>query len=256
MTKMASNQDLFKEFLRTAIVAGLLFISIVLVRSYQHWLKTSSTFRIDHIEIEGNDLLSDSRIRSMTKLNDGLSIWDIDLESAEDAIESVGYIDQVMVKRKLPRVIQVKVQEKKPVALLRHHGNLFCLDSEGQVLPSESGKMYDLPILCGNFKGEIEVGQKIGGQWVPKGLSILNTIRYDRPYLFSEISEMILGDEQGILIHLCRHGIPVYFGDDLAWWKIRCFDAILQELIQEGELKRTKYIDLRYRGQIFVGRRA
>ncbi|MBN2105674.1 FtsQ-type POTRA domain-containing protein [bacterium] len=256
MNDRYSNQDLVKQFKRSFGVGCFIIALIILCRTYSRWLKTSGTFRIQRIEIEGNDLLTDSRIRSMGKISDGLSVWQIDLETVEHAIESVGYVENAVVKRKLPDVIQIHIDEKKPVALLRYQGQLFCLDSEGQVLPSEPGKMYDLPILSGNFKGDIKVGQKIGGQWVPKGLAILKGIRYDRPHLFSEISEMILGGERGILIYLCRNGIPVFVGDDLTWKKMRCFDAILQKLIRDNELNKTKYIDIRYHGQIFVGRRA
>jgi len=255
MNQRQSNQDLIREFGRSIGLGCFILLSILFCRTYMRWLKTSHTFQIQRIEIEGNDLLSDSRIRSIGNINERSSVWQIDMEKAEQMIESVGYVKNVVVKRRLPDVIQIQITEKEPVALLRYQRNLFCLDSEGQVLPSEPGKMYDLPVLSGNFKGDIEIGQKIGGYWVPRGLAILRGIRYDRPHLFSEISEMILGDNQGILIYLCRLGIPVYVGDDFTWWKIRCFDAILQELIREKELNITKYIDLRYRGQVFVGRR-
>jgi len=256
MTKGRSEQELIREFGQAVVWIGLILVSTVLFRAYRKWVNHSKVFAIERVEIEGNELLSDERIRSMTRLQNGLSIWSIDLETAEKAIESVGYIDEVVVKRKLPDVVQVQIKEKKPIALLRHQNNLYCIDPEGQVLPSEPGKMYDLPVISGDFRGDVQMGQKVGGQWVPKGLNILKSIRYDRPNLFLDISEMILENEQGILIRLCQYGIPVYIGEDMTWWKLRCFDAILRELTQKGELRMTKYIDLRYRSQIYVGRRS
>ena len=252
--KQSPHADLVILFTRS-IGGSILILGLVLmIRAYLKWLNTSDTFRTDQIAIEGNELLTEARILEMGKLSLNTEIWKFDLVSAERKIESLGFVDDVKIKRILPDRIHVKIVEKKPIALLKYGNKLYCLDREGLVLPTEPGKMYDMPILSGNFTGDIQIGQTLGGAWVPKSLLILQRIRVDQPHLYSEISEMILGGKEGILIYTCRYGIPVYAGDDLSWPKIRVFDAILRELIKEKKLQQTRYIDLRFRGQVLVGR--
>ncbi|MBN1780209.1 FtsQ-type POTRA domain-containing protein [bacterium] len=254
MKRTQGNEDLVREFRATLVVAVVLFLGFVVGKAYVKWLKSGPTFQVRRIEIEGNDLLSDARIEDMARLRTRVPIWQIDLVGGERSIETVDFVDDVVIRRRLPDVIQIEVHEKKPVALIRHKQKLYCVDGEGLIIPSEPGKMYDLPILSGPFKGEIHMGQKLGGHWIPQALDILQHIRYDRPAMYSEISEMVLGDKNGILIYTCKYGVPVYVGDSMSVWKIRCFDSIYRELMRTNELKLTKYIDLRYRGQIFVGR--
>ena len=251
--KQTSHADLVNLFVRSIGCSLLVLCSVLIIRAYLDWLKTSKTFLTDQIAIEGNELLTETRILKMGKLSLNKAIWQFDLVSAEHEIESLGYVDNVEIKRELPHRIHVQVMEKKPIALLRYKNKLYCLDREGQVLPTEPGQMYDMPILSGNFTGDIQIGQTLGGAWVPKSLLILQRIRVDQPHLYSEISEMILGRKEGILIYTSRYGIPVYAGDDLSWPKIRVFDAILKELIKEKKLQQTRYIDLRFRGQVLVG---
>jgi cell division protein FtsQ len=251
--KQASHADLVNLFVRSIGCGLLVLCSVLIIRAYLEWLKTSETFLTDQIAIEGNELLTETRILKMSKLSLNTAIWHFDLVSAENEIESLGYVDNVEIRRELPHRIHVQVMEKKPIALLRYKNKLYCLDREGQVLPTEPGQMYDMPILSGNFTGDIQIGQTLGGAWVPKSLLILQRIRVDQPHLYSEISEMILGRKEGILIYTSRYGIPVYAGDDLSWPKIRVFDAILKELIKEKKLQQTRYIDLRFRGQVLVG---
>ena len=253
MKPQSEHHDLIREFTRKILAAALIFLMIVTVRTYHRWIKTSDLFHVRKVEIEGNDLLSDDRILSMVHESDKKSIWETDLQKIEDQIMSAGYVENACVVRKLPDVIHIEILEKKPLALLRHRNQIYCLDPDGQVLPSESGKMYDLPIVSCPLKGKIQINQKVGGK-VKDGLAVLNWIQSDCPDLFPEISELIFGN-RGLFMTTCRYGIPIYVGEELSLWKIRCFEAIFKELESQDELRNTEYIDLRYQGRIFVGRR-
>ena len=244
---------------RLALLAGMgiaVCVLYVVGMEYKVWIERSDTFHVRKVEIEGNDLLSNEEMLRLGGLSPKSSIWGMDLMAAEDAIGKHAFIKSVCVHRLLPDVIRVRVEEKSPVALLNFRGMFYCIDWEGVVLPSKPGKLYDLPILSGDLRGAVSIGQRVGGKAVDEGLLFLTAMMKDRPELYSRISEIVLGRPEGLVLYTSQSGIPVWIGDGGYTWKVRCLEAILDELVHKGEFSQIRYIDLRFRGQVVVGMRA
>jgi cell division protein FtsQ len=224
-------------------------------RVYLNWLDESSVFTLRSIQIEGNDLLSDEEILSLGELEPGLSARELDLVSVNAHIRENPFVQTVRVHRKLPDRIVIRIEEKEPVALLKVGDTFYCVDAEGLVLPSKPGKLYDLPVLSGDFKGGLDLGAQAGGARVERGLGFLRTILEDRPELVSVISELVLDDNRELTLYLRRRGIPVRLGKEGYPVKIRCLKAVLERLAQERTFSKVKYVDMRFNGRIFVGMR-
>jgi cell division protein FtsQ len=220
---------------------------------YKAWIHESPIFEVSEILVHGNDYLSREELLEYAGLTTGMCIWDVNLRAADSLLRNHPYLDEVRLTRSLPRILRLEVREKEPVALLNFEGNLYCLDSRGLVLPSRPGRLYDLPVLSGPLEGAIRQGSRAESPWVMEGLDLLQLILSDRPGLYNQISEMLLGGKDLVLTTHHR-GVPVYLGKGTRW-KIRNLQAILDKLSNQ-EWQQVQYIDLRFEGQVVLGMRS
>ncbi len=223
---------------------------------YVQWLKRSDTFQVRKIEIEGNELFSDQEILDLGNLNLETDIWKIDLDRAGNQIGSQPFIEKVYIERLLPDRLRIHILEKHPVALLQFESAFYCIDREGLILPSITGKNYDLPILSGDFKGGVHVGSRASGNVIGQGLQFIRLILNICPSLYSQISEVVVGMEEGLLLYTNQTTVPVWIGKEEYVRKIHYLEAILVELALQEKFSQVRYIDLRFGDQVVVGIKA
>lgn len=244
--------DWFAGCLKIALSLGCLALFL---RFYISWITHADTFRIGTIEVVGNDLISSDDITSETGVQSDMSIWSVDLVDMTRQMKEHVYVSNVMIQRKLPDKVQIVIEEKSPVALLNYHGKLYCLDPEGLVLPSAPNKVYDLPVISGQFQGTLDLGQCVSGSSIGEGLRFINTLLAEDSELYAHISEVNISQTDGLQIYLSHSGIPVFVGYHQYKMKIRSLEAVLRDLTLENDLKQVRYINLQYRGQVVVGMR-
>ena len=246
---------MMKSFKISFIIILMLAGSYGTVKGYRRWLKRSDAFKIRTVQVTGNDLLSKKEILELGKVNEGDPTWEKDLSNIKKGVESYPFIESVDVRRVLPDMLKIDVHEKVAVALLKFDKELFCVDKEGLVLPSRPGRLYDLPIMSGDFKGGVREGSRVGGPMFEKGLTFINEILEEQPRLYPEISEIVL-DKQGVSLYLKTGGIPVIWGNDDDALKMHSCYAMIQEIQEKKMRAEIAYIDLRFRGQVILGMRS
>jgi cell division protein FtsQ len=230
----------------------VLFLSVVLPR-YRRWMEGGGSFRILKIEVDGNDLVSEKEILKLSKIRKNHRIWDVDVEAAEKRIASNPFVGRVSVFRRHPDAVQILIEEKKPVALLKSDGKFYTLDRQLTLLPAIPGKCYTLPILSCSIGGKPEYGKKIQSKPVQEGMTFLLSMLADRPELYPQISEINPDARDGLVLYTTKGGVPVKIGSDGYDWKIRYIEAVLAEMETNPSLIKAAYIDLRFEGQVFVG---
>ena len=253
---MKQQNQIFPEWFAKCLKVAFAFGCLALfLRFYIIWIQNSDTFRVQKIEVEGNELIPAEELATDGGVERNINIWSLDLVDVTQQMKEHVYVSDVHIQRKLPNEIKVEVEEKNPVALLNYKGKLYCLDPEGLVLPSAPNKVYDLPVISGKFQGSVNLGQYVSGSSIGEGLRFINTILADRSELYTHISEVNIREEKGLQIYLSHTGIPVSVGYQHYKLKIRSLEAVLRDLTAENDLKRVKYINLQYRGQVVVGMR-
>ncbi len=247
--------DVIKKMIFFICLCIAAFFCYCIGVQYSKWISKSEQFSLQNTEVEGNIYFSKEEILEQSGIQENTCIWNIDLESMCKNLEENPFLDYIHIYRSFPDKLVISVIEKKPVALLKVNDTFLTIDKTGMVLPSKIGKMYDLPLISGNFKGKIGVGRKAGGKRLQFTLSLLNMIINVRPKLYSEISEILINEENEVYFFMSRNGIPVKFGKGNWMYKINCLAEILDRLIKDKKLNEAKYIDLRYQNQIIVGKR-
>ncbi len=237
-------------------VGIFLLLSYLLLQQYGRWICEAEKFKIREIDIDGNEIVSKKEILKLSGIEKNGSIWNVCLDSVYTRLMKNPFIENVDVHKRLPDRIELRVIEKAPIALLNFQGKFYSIDSEGLVLPSRPGKLYDLPVISGGFKGGVSTGSRAGGKQVSNGLYFLTRVLREVPQLYDEISEVYVGDPEGLIVYTNSSVVPVIMGKDEFGWKIRCLDAIIKRLRSEGNLSNIDYIDIRFKGQVIVGMKA
>ena len=248
------QDDMLKSFFRLIKFTLFLVAGFFVVKQYSAWLGNSDSFKIRKIEIEGNELISGQKIMKENELESGKRIWEVDLKSVDENIRNNPFIDTVQLERSFPDVLKIQVHEKFPIALLNFKNHFYCIDETGMILPSKPGKLYDLPVLSGHYEGSVTVGQQIDSPNVSEELTFLKKILRERTDLYGEISE-VANKKDGLTLYTRNGGIPVRIGKGGYDWKIRYLEAVIKQICQKSEIKKIKYIDLRYNNQVVVGER-
>ena len=256
---MKKNGRQFSYFLKMGYFvafSGIIFLMCIIGVKYKKWLSESETFQIRKIEIQGNELFSDQEILDMGGLNTETDIWQINLNEVQEHIGNHAFIEQVCIERLLPDILRIQVSEKHPVALLHFQEKFLCIDQEGLILPTVSRKQYDLPVISGTFQGVVGVGSRAGGNVLNQGLSFLNLVLQLCPEMYSQISEVIVGRPEGLVLYTNQRTFRIWFGKEGYMRKIFYLKAILVELTAKEELPQVRYIDLRFGDQVVVGKKA
>jgi len=248
------QDDMLKSFFRLIKIALFLLVGFFVVKQYSVWLANSDSFKIRKIEIEGNELISGQKIMKENELVSGKRIWEVDLKSVDENIRNNPFIDTVQLERSFPDVLKIRIHEKFPIALINFKSRFYCIDETGMILPSKPGKLYDLPVLSGHYEGGVTAGRQIDSPNVREELAFLKKILRERTDLYGEISE-IVNKEDGLTLYTRKGGVPVRIGEGGYDWKIRYLEAVIKQICQKSEIKKIKYIDLRYNNQVVVGER-
>ncbi len=241
----------------TGVVSGFVVAAAVISsgRGLREWMHRAPCFRVSDIEISGIDFLTREDVLKLGGLEDAGNIWTVGLARLESRILSNPFVESVHTQRLLPDILRIDIEEKKPLALLNFGGTLYSIDGKGMVLPSKPGRLYDMPVLTGKFEGGVRVGSPAGGELILKGLEFLRCVIEDRPEVYNQISEVVMGDERGLIVHTSRGGVTVFFGHGQEIEKIRCLEAALKQIAEKNEENDIRYIDLRFEGQVVLGMR-
>lgn len=145
----------------------ILFISVVLCAMF------SPLFNIKVIDVEGNEQISKNEIISLSQIQIGENTFKLSKNKIINQIKENAYIDEVIIKRKLPSNIVITIEERKPAYLLEYANGYIYLDKQGYMLEINSEKL-DLPILQG---ASTETSNfVVGNRLCMEDLEILSTL--------------------------------------------------------------------------------
>lgn len=155
-------------FRRFGIVTALLLITLwvgawltmsgVAQRSGA-WL-TESFYQIsaDHgfivrdVLVEGRKNADPDVLLGLLNVDRGDPIFAFHPAAAREALQKEAWIERVRVERRLPGLVYVAIEERKPFALWQHQGKLRLIDPHGIVItdvPKDMARFPDLPLVVG-----------------------------------------------------------------------------------------------------------
>ena len=112
----------------------LLVLAVVALVGTSIWLVFfSATLQVKRVEVVGNELLSDGRVRELADVPLGEQLALVDLGRARARVGSLAEVKSVDVTRTWPDGVRITVVERTAVAVVELGGRLRGLDADGVV---------------------------------------------------------------------------------------------------------------------------
>jgi len=165
-------------------------------------------FNIKEITINGNSHLNETKIIDKAEINIGDSLFKVNRFSISNNIKTIGYIEDVKLKKKLPNILEINIQERIPYVEILTNDIYYVFDSRGILLEKRNEPLGGITLISNFPIGEINEGQELELDYRnfldifndEKTIEVVNRIKY-----------FDLEDNQNIKIILDKD-IPVEFG--------------------------------------------
>lgn len=229
----------------SCIVMGLLVISLFFVYLYGCLLK-SPYLRLEKIIITGLKEEAQEEMLDSAGLKGPLSLLSIDLDGLKEEIESRPWIRRVVLEKRFPHTLIIRVEREEAWALVRAE-KLYFLNRWGEIITEAAGDM-DYPVITGiDFK---DAGAK---EQLMLAVEVLSGLENQKaPWSLEDLSEL----------HVKKNGImSLYFsslplairirGNGLSA-RIDDLQKLVKHLRDAGSIHMVKGIDLNYRDAVVV----
>lgn len=191
------------------ILLVILFLIILVV------LLTSGLFNIKTIDVIGNSKLSSEQIISLSKIKKQTNLFKINKSQAIQNIKESAYIENVIIKRKLPNKIEIEVEEREIKYMLQFADSYVYINNQGYMLEISNEKK-NVPILIGitTDLSNIKPGNRINIEDLKKMNMV---IKIFETAISNEIGHLInkidISNEQNYTLILESEQKTVYLGD-------------------------------------------
>jgi cell division protein FtsQ len=129
---------------------GVLFLaclSVLFLYGYR-FATTHPQLALRHIEITGNERLSQEEVSAAAGLRRGMNLLELDLKALEERLAVQPWVKGVSVTRTFPDRLSLKVVEKTPVFWIAEGGTLAYADEHGAyIAPVTQNDIASLPQL-------------------------------------------------------------------------------------------------------------
>lgn len=216
-----------KVFTPFYVIFLLFIIGLILVFN----LFNHDYYKISQVYIKGNKILTKERI--LDKLNSpmGTNIILYDEKEGIENLEKEELIKSVLIEKKWPDKITVKVKEEYPYMLARYKKDNYLIANTGKVLDKTSKVENDSLLKIKGLKSKPQIGKKFSNDKnIIKFVESLQKLKYAK-----DIKEINLENyhEIGIIIN----DIQINFGDLKNYdYKLKLLDSVLQD-IENKKLK-------------------
>lgn len=112
----------------------------------------SPLFRYEELRVVGLARATEAQVRHLADLKPGAPLFAQDLGRAARGVERHPWIAHAEVRRVFPHTVVIRVEERRPVAVLQHDG-LFLVDADGHPFVRARATDLDLPMITGITPG-------------------------------------------------------------------------------------------------------
>ncbi len=215
------------------------------------YITRSEFFRIRHmdaVEIHGLRRLSRDEIRGLSGITLNTNIIALDTGRVRAAIESHPWVARARVDRFYPNRVRIRVEERKPFALLNRDDGIYYVDRAGTVFARVmAGDDLDYPVITG-LEHDVVGNHAL----LNRALATINAVRRSDPiFPRQSLSELHVADGGDQTLFLVNNPFPVRLGR--AQPRQKEISAVLRQLYKRKVFDVTRMVDLSYgKNQVLV----
>lgn len=105
--------------------------------------------RVDDVLVEGRSHTRPADLLFALQVERGDPILGVDLVAARDRVETLPWVSEATVERRLPGLLKLRIVERKPIALWQNQGEFILVDAAGTAIPDDLDGVDDLPLVVG-----------------------------------------------------------------------------------------------------------
>lgn len=224
---------------RYIILLGILTAGLFVGGKYAvDYTAALPVFTVRQVIVDGTHYFDRNKIVASTGIKPGCGLFDVNLVAVAIKLRNEYAARDFTVFRRLPDTIMIRVQERKPVALLGTE-KVIGVDEEGVPLPHVGQEMVStLPIISG-IKSTASLADPQVKARLVSGLKLLDAISKDSPEIMKRISDINVST---MGINLLDNGLEVIIGDTYWQEKVPNLEKWIAEVT--GRLDSVKTIDL------------
>jgi cell division septal protein FtsQ len=230
-------------------------LGLVAIAGYSAWrgvatLATWPVLEVRHVEISGHERLSTGEVRALLAGLEGQHILALSLEDWQSRLRASPWVEEASLRRLLPSTIEVRVRERRPIAVGRLGSVPYLIDAHGAIV-DEYGPAYadfDLPIVdgLGARQGRGPVIDEARVALAARVIAALGA----RPDLGRRVSQIDVSDPRDAVVMLEGDPTLLRLGD-------ADFVARLEQYLDLGDALRERvaaidYVDLRFAERVYV----
>jgi cell division septal protein FtsQ len=250
------RRRLIKAYLRKVIklaILTLFLLGIFGISRLPGFLTTSSYFQIKEpvIILENNNLIKKEEVLSIFKefcMTNYSSlqpnIFKLNFTGLKNALLENPKIEEVMIQRKVPQDILIKVKSRHPIAKILINSSVFGVDKNLVVFKMEN--KYDLPVITG--LGTLKTGKPLKDSRLKEALLIISKINEHEMGLFNDIGRIDVSNPYDILMITKIGGTKIHLGSQLEpkrlVERLKELETILNYFQKKAQI--PEYIDLRF----------
>jgi len=107
-------------------------------------------FVVKYVDVVGEGRVQEDKIRQMLGVRPGDYLFDMNVENAQERIQSLSWVNTVVVRRLWPDRIVVHINERRPYALWQNNQKIHVVDNTGAVIsPADAREFAHLPFVVG-----------------------------------------------------------------------------------------------------------
>jgi len=230
------------------ILHGLALLGVLVLLAWiglqlDGWASRSPRFALRTVRVRGLHRATEHELLRLAGVAPGTNLWALDSGAVAQAMSAHPWVRTVEVTRSLPDTLQLRIEERTPVALASL-GDLYVVDTDGAPFKRVSGaEPLDLPLLTGLTRESAEKDPAGTTARLREALGVADAYRsaFERPRL----SEIQLGEAGFELIP--QDGVRVVLGREDLDGQLRRLQRVRDELQQRGVLAAAIHLENRIR---------
>lgn len=214
-------------------------------------------FSAENIEISGNEILNREKVIELCNISESTEkVENINVDEIANALIESAFIKGVSITKRLPRTLNITIEERKPVAFIYGRG-LNLIDSEGYLIPIPKVNIaWDLPLVSGIEERLGNLGeQTISGQ-ARMAISLINYLMMNDIILAGLISEINFANDKFLEIMLIKGGARIKINRENYAKELYILQNYVANYLDWADLTKIDYIDLRFEDQLIVKKKA
>ena len=235
------------------IVRSVVTLTLLAGGAYllQQQVTQARALHVDRIAVRGNDRLSTGEVLVLLDGLSGQHLLSVDLDHWQRRLLSSPWVGHAALRRVLPSTVEVRLEERQPMAIGRLGADLYLIDAGGHII-DEYGPNYaqfDLPIIDGLGAPPSAGGAAIDESRADLANRLLASVGR-RPALLRRLSQIDVSNARDAVVLLENDTTLVHLGDDQFLERLQSYADLSSAL--HDRVPDIEYVDVRFDNQMYV----